>query len=461
MIDNYCPKCGSYNLTPRIFAGTTGRVHRKCNHCGVAWSYPAKSTVQEQSAQITSVTPTHRTTCNTDTKLNEKPNFFARQKRWQRGILIAAFLVFIWTVPLLALVNLSDEYHSDFYVFLSLAVFYLVDIPLTIFVCVKSAKYSKKYRRTFENNQKSNVSRGVGIFLYLLAGVILFAFAPLAELAILMLLPLEPQWSVCLWFACVSMDLFLFFCFTKLVRLPNEQKADFINHTSTPQKKQNIFCKDVHEKTTYHQNAQGVKRRYQASSKANTQKPAKMSKSLRVFLVVVTSIVWFGGILTACILFPTVGGIIIFVAVVLLIFGRLDILLVIGGILPFIVYGLTSEEQTTERMVLPGYSEYMTGEEYEVFVGKCLQAKGYRVSLTKTTGDFGADLIAVAQDGTRISIQCKKYRSPVGISAVQQVYSSMTHYNCTKSAVITNSTFTTAARRSARENNVMLFERFK
>jgi len=84
----------------------------------------------------------------------------------------------------------------------------------------------------------------------------------------------------------------------------------------------------------------------------------------------------------------------------------------------------------------------MTGEEFELFTAAVLKGCGFIIEeLTKTTGDYGADII-VSFAQIRIAVQCKRYSHPVGVKAVQEVISAMKHYDCEEAIVITNNYFT-------------------
>lgn len=83
--------------------------------------------------------------------------------------------------------------------------------------------------------------------------------------------------------------------------------------------------------------------------------------------------------------------------------------------------------------------------------------------LDKTVGsrDFGADLVFNDRSGTRNVIQAKRYfeNNPIGISAIQEVYSSMRFYKAKKSIVIGTSSFTTSCETLAGINHVKLLDR--
>jgi hypothetical protein len=93
--------------------------------------------------------------------------------------------------------------------------------------------------------------------------------------------------------------------------------------------------------------------------------------------------------------------------------------------------------------------EVLQGIPFEQFLESVFAEWGYQVETTKTTGDQGVDLV-VAKNGVRTAVQAKGYpNSTVGNSAVQEADTGMRFYRCNRSAVITNSTFTSHARRLA------------
>ena len=100
----------------------------------------------------------------------------------------------------------------------------------------------------------------------------------------------------------------------------------------------------------------------------------------------------------------------------------------------------------------------MDGHEYEHRVAAYLRGHGYTgVTVTQASGDFGADVIA-HKGGRKYAVQCKYYSSPVGVAAVQEVTAAKAHYRCNAAMVVTNNTFTAAAKRLAQENSVLLLE---
>ena len=100
----------------------------------------------------------------------------------------------------------------------------------------------------------------------------------------------------------------------------------------------------------------------------------------------------------------------------------------------------------------------MSGLEFENYVAAKFRSAGYRVSMTRTTGDFGVDLI-VRKGKERIAVQCKRNGRPVGTAAVQQVVSGAALHRCTSTMVVSNQDFTPAAITLARTHNCKLIGR--
>ena len=96
--------------------------------------------------------------------------------------------------------------------------------------------------------------------------------------------------------------------------------------------------------------------------------------------------------------------------------------------------------------------------EYEEYIAEELRREGYtEVNTTPKSGDFGADILA--RDGDRtVCVQCKRYAPghPVGVKAVQEIYSAKDYYGCNDAYLYTTSDFTKAAMEMANELGVLL-----
>lgn len=103
--------------------------------------------------------------------------------------------------------------------------------------------------------------------------------------------------------------------------------------------------------------------------------------------------------------------------------------------------------------------DLMSGPEFEHYLGELFAKDGYKTEVTKTSGDFGADLV-LYKDEKRIVVQAKRYHNAVGLSAVQEIVTSKRMYKADEAWVVTNNErFTNAAIRLAKQNDVKLIAR--
>ncbi len=103
--------------------------------------------------------------------------------------------------------------------------------------------------------------------------------------------------------------------------------------------------------------------------------------------------------------------------------------------------------------------DYMTGEDFELYVAQLLGNIGfYNIHTTKGSGDQGVDILA-EKEGMKYAFQCKRYDKPVGNNAVQEVFAGKFFYHCHVAIVVTNNYFTKSAKDLANENGVVLWDR--
>lgn len=103
-------------------------------------------------------------------------------------------------------------------------------------------------------------------------------------------------------------------------------------------------------------------------------------------------------------------------------------------------------------------SDSLTPYDYEECVAEHLRKAGYKkVYTTKKSGDYGADVVGISPNGKKVCVQCKKYVNPVGVKAVQEIYSAKAYYNCELAYVYTTSSFTSQAQELADRIGVELF----
>jgi len=104
----------------------------------------------------------------------------------------------------------------------------------------------------------------------------------------------------------------------------------------------------------------------------------------------------------------------------------------------------------------------MNGIDFEEYLAALFKKEGYGVKLTKTSGDYGVDLIlskSENNDTKKIIVQAKRYHKNVSISAVQEIFAARDHYGIYKAWVVTNSYFTGPAIKLAKSNGITLIDR--
>jgi restriction system protein len=102
----------------------------------------------------------------------------------------------------------------------------------------------------------------------------------------------------------------------------------------------------------------------------------------------------------------------------------------------------------------------MDGLTFEKYLNNLFLRLGYDVERTRYVGDYGADLVLIRGEN-RIVVQAKRYKSKVGIKAIQEVVASKAKYNCNKAMVVTNSYYTKQAVELAKANAVELWDKVK
>lgn len=109
-----------------------------------------------------------------------------------------------------------------------------------------------------------------------------------------------------------------------------------------------------------------------------------------------------------------------------------------------------------QRLGLGEKSSHEAGAAYERQVAAILDDEGWSVRFTPPGPDKGLDLIA-RKSGRTVAIQCKRYSSSVGSSAVQEIVAArVLAGHDADAAVIASAPFTRSARALAAVNGVAL-----
>lgn len=102
----------------------------------------------------------------------------------------------------------------------------------------------------------------------------------------------------------------------------------------------------------------------------------------------------------------------------------------------------------------------MSGEQFEIFMEQFFISKGFKVTRTPLSGDYGVDII-IENDFGKIGVQAKCYSNKASLSAVQEIIGGLRHYNLSSGMVVTNNYFQPSAILLAADNNITLWDRNK
>jgi len=105
--------------------------------------------------------------------------------------------------------------------------------------------------------------------------------------------------------------------------------------------------------------------------------------------------------------------------------------------------------------VFESFSPSMTPQEFEAFCAEQLRRAGWNAYVTQASRDQGVDVIA-EKNKVRVVLQCKLYSNPVGNKAVQEIVAGRAHGQAQHGAVVTNSSYTSAAEELASTNGILL-----
>lgn len=122
-----------------------------------------------------------------------------------------------------------------------------------------------------------------------------------------------------------------------------------------------------------------------------------------------------------------------------------------------ILYGIRVKKESKLRMSGILEIDKMDGVQFEHYLMALFKKHGYRVKLTPSSNDFGADLLLKSKE--EIVVQAKRYKNKVGIKAVQEIVSAKNYYQANQAWVVTNNFFTSQAVKLANASNVKLIDR--
>ena len=96
--------------------------------------------------------------------------------------------------------------------------------------------------------------------------------------------------------------------------------------------------------------------------------------------------------------------------------------------------------------------------EFEEYVAKLLDHRGYTTKVVGQAGDMGVDVIA-RKGPEKYAVQVKRYSNPVSRTAVSDAVAGQAYHGCNAAMVVTNSYFTKGAKALAQSTNCQLVDR--
>lgn len=110
---------------------------------------------------------------------------------------------------------------------------------------------------------------------------------------------------------------------------------------------------------------------------------------------------------------------------------------------------------TQNQPAMPEIFDDMTPIGFEIFCAEELRRAGWNARVTRQGRDQGVDVVAEKGE-VRVVVQCKFYIRPVGNKSVQEAAAARAHEQARYGIVVTNNTYTTAAKQLASTNGILL-----
>lgn len=101
--------------------------------------------------------------------------------------------------------------------------------------------------------------------------------------------------------------------------------------------------------------------------------------------------------------------------------------------------------------------ESLSGSQFEELLAAEFSKLGLVVKSTGGSGDYGADLLLTARDGTVVAVQAKRWKSKVNLKAVQEVHGALSYYEADFGIVIASGGFYPSAGKLATASGVELW----
>ncbi|MGB8644451.1 MAG: restriction endonuclease [Anaerolineae bacterium] len=133
------------------------------------------------------------------------------------------------------------------------------------------------------------------------------------------------------------------------------------------------------------------------------------------------------------------------------------VIIPVGVMLGAVLIRNRRREERYRGLNLAGIDQ-MDGIDFEHYVARLLEVRGFRSRVTPPSGDYGVDIVA-DKDGKKYAIQVKRYSKLVGRQAISDAVAGKTHYKCDVAMAVTNTYFSDPAKTIARTTGCELVDR--
>ncbi|MBN4058882.1 restriction endonuclease [bacterium AH-315-J04] len=114
-------------------------------------------------------------------------------------------------------------------------------------------------------------------------------------------------------------------------------------------------------------------------------------------------------------------------------------------------------EKMRARRMMEDFWRNLSGHGFEEELAHVFRDAGYAVVQTPTIGDAGVDLW-IEKRGAKKIVQCKRYKKPVGVASIRDLYGTMTSFQVENSILASVSGFTSGAREFAKGKRIKLMD---
>lgn len=100
----------------------------------------------------------------------------------------------------------------------------------------------------------------------------------------------------------------------------------------------------------------------------------------------------------------------------------------------------------------------LSPRDFEHYVARLFERRGYAVEVRGRTGDLGVDLALRQPNGRLAIVQCKRYRHTIGPDIVRELFGTMVHERASHGFLVTTADISDSARAWAADKPITLID---